>query len=119
MSGPPPGKLCTASDPNFDEFRYKEHIAHCRRNVPSSLRDAVADRYGVPSKDFRLYEFDHYIPLNAGGADDIDNLWPEPLAEAHEKDKVELEISDGLSAGTMTQAEAIAKIKAWRPAAIN
>ena len=115
--GPPVGKLCSATDPNFDEFRYKEHIAHCRRNVPQALRDAVAARYGVPRSDYSLYEFDHFIPLNAGGADDIDNLWPEPLADAHEKDKLELEIFNGLSAGTLTQAEAVAEVKAWHPPA--
>ena len=111
----PIGKLCTATDPNFDGYRYSEHIAHCQRNVPRDLKEAVAKRYAVKLSDFHLYEFDHYIPLNAGGANDIDNLWPQPLNQAHQKDDLELKIFEGLSVGTLTQAGAIAKIKAWKP----
>ena len=111
----PIGKLCTATDPNFDGYRYSEHIAHCQRNVPRELKDAVAKRYAVKSSDFHLYQFDHYIPLNSGGADDIDNIWPQPLEQAHQKDDFELKIFEELSAGTLTQAGAIAKIKAWKP----
>jgi hypothetical protein len=36
------------------------------------------------------YEVDHLIPLELGGSPtDLRNLWPEPLAEAKRKDKVE------------------------------
>ncbi len=116
---PPPGKLCQASDPSFDGFRYSEHIAHCQRQVPPELKDAVARKYGVPVSDFHLYEFDHFIPLNAGGANDIENLWPEILDEAHQKDQLELEIFNGLSSGTLKQAAAIAEIRAWKPSQVS
>jgi hypothetical protein len=81
-----------------------------------SEKDQVAQRYGIPKSDYYKYEFDHFIPLNAGGSDDPGNLWPQPLAEAHEKDKVELEVYNGLNNGTLTQAQAVAKIRAWHPA---
>jgi hypothetical protein len=36
------------------------------------------------------YEVDHLIPLELGGSPtDLGNLWPEPLADAKRKDKVE------------------------------
>jgi hypothetical protein len=55
----------------------------------------------------------HYLSLCAGGANAIENLWPEPLAEAHEKDKVEAKVCRALVNGSMTQAEAIALINEW------
>ena len=35
------------------------------------------------------YERDHRVPLCLGGPDTRDNVWYEPLAEAHEKDIAE------------------------------
>jgi hypothetical protein len=110
-----PGKLCTPEDPNFLEFRYKEHIPYCQRNVPTAVRNGVANAYGVPVASLKNYEMDHFLPLSAGGSDDATNLWPQPHELALEKDMLELEVFDGMNAGTMTQAEAIAKIRAWRP----
>jgi hypothetical protein len=109
-----PGSLCTPSDPNFLEYRYAEHIPYCKRDVPTSERDKVSLAYGVPVADLPNYEMDHFLPLSIGGSDDATNLWPQPHALALEKDKVEQEVFDGMNAGTMTQAEAVAKIRAWR-----
>jgi hypothetical protein len=109
-----PGSLCTASDPNFVEYRYKEHIPYCKRDVPTTERDKVSLSYGVPVADLANYEMDHFLPLSVGGSDDATNLWPQPHTLALEKDKVEQEVFDGMNAGTMTQAEAVAKIRAWR-----
>lgn len=111
----PQGVLCTRSDKDFDEQRYPEHIAHCRRDVPVSLRNAVARRYNVPESDFHLYEFDHFIPLDIGGANHIDNLWPQPLAQAASKDRLELQLYEAMMAGTIKQSDAVAKIRAWHP----
>jgi hypothetical protein len=110
-----PGTLCTPSDPNFLEYRYAEHIPYCRRNVPTAVRDEVAKAYGIPVAELANYEMDHFLPLSIGGNDDATNLWPQPHELALEKDKLEDEVFSGMSAGTMTQAEAIAKIRAWRP----
>ena len=110
-----PGWLCTATDPNFAERRYKEQIAICNRNVPTYERDAVGAAYGIASANFASYEFDHYIPLSIGGSDDQRNLWPQPHAEALRKDAVEQQAFDGMNNGTLTQAQAIALVRAWRP----
>lgn len=110
-----PGVLCTATDPNFSMYRYAEQIAYCNRNVPTPERDSIGAAYGIPQADFANYEFDHYIPLSIGGNDDQGNLWPQPHVEALRKDVVEQQVFDGMNNGTMTQAQAIALIRAWRP----
>jgi hypothetical protein len=45
--------------------------------------------YGVPWAERHNYELDHLIPRCLGGADEMANLWPQPLAEAVRKDRVE------------------------------
>ena len=108
-----PGKLCTTTDPNFSGYRYPTHVAYCNRNVSGDEKLKVAEAYGIPKSDWSKYEFDHLIPLNAGGSDDFANIWPEPLAEAHEKDKVELDVFDKLTAGKIDQAQAVQEIRDW------
>ena len=110
-----PGMLCSPSDPNFSTYRYPEHIAYCNRNVPHEEKLAIAQEYGISTSDFASYEFDHYIPLAIGGNDNIKNIWPQPLSEAHQKDALEQDLFNKLSAGAMTQAEAVAQIRAWKP----
>ncbi len=108
-----PGKICTPSDPNFSTYRYPAHIAYCIRNVNDQEKQKVADAYGIQRADWPKYEFDHLIPLSAGGSDDAENIWPQPIAEAHEKDKVELDVYNKLVAGTFDQAQALQEIKDW------
>jgi hypothetical protein len=109
-----PGAICTPKDPDFIEYRYSAHIAYCKRNVSKAKKKAVAEAYGgIPESEWKNYEFDHLIPLNAGGSSAIENIWPEPLDEAKEKDKVELATYKGLKDGSLTQDEAIQMIWDW------
>ncbi|MDD4976357.1 MAG: HNH endonuclease signature motif containing protein [Bacteriovorax sp.] len=109
-----PGLLCTPDDPDFGKYDYPEHIARCERNVGVSKKLKIAAAYGdIPRSEWPNYEFDHLIPLCAGGSDDIENLWPQPIAEAHEKDVLENKVCQGMRAATVTQAEAIQKIHDW------
>lgn len=111
-----PGKLCTTADPDFDEARYAERIAHCRRHVTPSMKREVAARYGVPQSDWSLYEFDHLIPLAIGGGNSLENLWPEPDADNQgegSKDKLEMRLYLQMRDGKITQAEAVRQIYAW------
>jgi hypothetical protein len=114
-----PGKLCSPTDPDFHEYRYPSHMPYCTRGVNGPEKDRVANAYGVPKSDYSLYEFDHLIPLSCGGANDDTNIWPQPIAEAWEKDKVEDKVYWGLRNGTMTQEEGLALLKDWRPSGVN
>ncbi len=111
-----PGHLCTPSDPNFDGYRYPEHIAHCRRNVTERMKEIVAAHYGVPKSDWGNYEFDHLIPLAVGGDSSIDNLWPQPHGNpdgSQGKDRLEDQLYHEMAAGSITQAAAVQQIYGW------
>ncbi|MCX5795634.1 MAG: HNH endonuclease signature motif containing protein [Elusimicrobia bacterium] len=111
-----PGRLCTASDSDFKEYRYAEHIPYCNRNVTQQMKQEVAAHYGVPQSDWPKYEFDHLIPLCIGGNSHVENLWPQPRGQnggSDEKDKLELDLYKQMVAGTITQAEAVRQTYAW------
>jgi hypothetical protein len=109
-----PGALCTSSSPDFKNYDYPEHIARCNRNIQLPEKQEVAKNYGdLPESSWPSYEFDHMIPLCAGGANDILNLWPQPITEAHKKDQLEDQICIAMKAGTLTQAQAVQKVHDW------
>ena len=49
---------------------------------PDTLSEPVKRKllaaYGIPPDQIAEFELDHLVPLNAGGASDVRNLWPEP-----------------------------------------
>jgi hypothetical protein len=109
-----PGALCTSSSADFKNYDYPEHIARCNRNIQLPEKQEVAKNYGdLPASSWPSYEFDHMIPLCAGGANDIQNLWPQPITEAHQKDQLEDQICIAMKAGTLTQAQAMQKVHDW------
>jgi hypothetical protein len=67
------------------------------RNVPDSVKTEVYDDYGAARcADYcsgpQGCEIDHLISLELGGANTIDNLWPQPYDgewNAHDKDRLE------------------------------
>jgi hypothetical protein len=71
---------------------------HDRRHVTARMKEDVFAAYGIP-KEARhdanhkdLYEVDHLISREIGGADAEENLWPESYVgdcNAHDKDRVE------------------------------
>ncbi len=109
-----PGSLCTDQDRDFDGYRYDEQIAHCRRNVSTSLKKRVYVAYGIPAEDRAGYEVDHRISLFAGGDNSIANLWPLPDEDARRKAGVEEQLYLQLRAGDITQAEVIESLLSWQ-----
>ena len=65
--------------------------------------------YGIVERTTGEYEVDHLVPLEAGGSNDIANLWPEaaePRPGFHEKDVVENYLHDQICLGRMSLADA-------------
>jgi len=60
-------------------------------------RTAMFREYGIPHSLWREYTVDHLVPIELGGEPfgvldgrwDLRNVWPEPKAEARQKDAVE------------------------------
>ena len=77
-----------------------------RRHVSTAMKAAVLAAYNIPDADSPYYEIDHLVPLAIGGANVIANLWPEPWAEAAQKDVLEVELQRRVCHGLLPQAEA-------------
>jgi hypothetical protein len=63
------------------------------REVSTSLRQEVFQKYGIVNAQASDYEVDYLIAPGLGGVEAIDNLWPEPYTSrtwnAHVKDDLE------------------------------
>jgi hypothetical protein len=95
------------------------------RDVPESLKKQVYARYGVqPHQGYCSgpsgCEIDHIIPLTTAGANDINNLWPQPYDgtwNAHLKDKLEVKLHSLVCSGQIPLAQAQKEISTdWRVA---
>ena len=104
------GELCQIDDPDFQEYRYSEKIAYCKRNVDYQKRQEIYDAYRIPKHCRHRYTVDHFIPLSVGGSNDDKNLWPEHKIVKATRPNLELETYENLKAGKITQSEAILKI---------
>jgi hypothetical protein len=80
------------------------------RSVSAATKRQVFVEYGIPKAQQHLYVIDHLIPLEVGGANVPQNLWPEPKAEAKVKDKEENALHGDVCRGdvTLTDAQHIA-----------
>ena len=76
------------------------------RSVSTATKRQVFVEYGIPKAQQRLYVVDHLIPLEVGGANVPQNLWPEPKAEAKVKDKEENALHGDVCRGDLTLADA-------------
>ncbi len=98
-----------------DILRSEKFRVGCVRNcltTESQKRDMYG-RYGV-DEDPATCELDHLVPLELGGADSLDNIWPQcgPLGAQglkihfQEKDKVEDYLTTLVKTGKMQLREA-------------
>lgn len=102
-----PGELCDARDPDFTEYRYKERVPYCERNVDSQLRAEIYATYRVEKNDWSNYTIDHFIPLSIGGNNADSNLWPEHKKIKALRQNLEMETFLRLQKGEINQSTAI------------
>jgi hypothetical protein len=106
-----PGALCETPS----RLRYPEQIAYCERDVNSFTKEVVFIAYrdlGYSLSGPReRYKVDHFIPLCAGGSNDIKNLWPQYDTISRVTDPLEPLACEVLALGKITQVEVIEIIK--------
>lgn len=84
-----------------------------RRLVTTAMKQQVAAWYGLPWSQHHTVEFDHLIPRSLGGADRVENLWPEVWADARKKDVREAYLSRAVCAGTISLRAAQDEMRHW------
>lgn len=108
------GRLCE----HADSFRYAEKIAYCERDVSYELKNQVFryydEQFGYHVRSMRRDDFkiDHFIPLCAGGSNDITNLWPQHKSIYAITDPLEPVVCEKMAKGLLKQSDAIALIVA-------
>ena len=94
QSVPDPRRTPGAGDPDVTLSQICNESTKARRRVPAGRCDAVFRAYGIRDTptDRYSYECDHLVPLALGGSNAVENLWPQPNAEAALKDALEREM---------------------------
>lgn len=107
-----PGKMC-----EFGIKRYPEGITYCERNVTSDEKRKIISDYDA-KLGFKIrtmnrgdFKIDHFIPLSIGGANDIENLWPQHKSVYAYSDPLEEKVFNLMNAAKIKQVEAIRVIK--------
>src|SRR5207248_733536 len=86
-----------------------------RGGVTLAMEQKVFTRYRLPWQKRRQFKIDHLVPLELGGADTIDNLWPQRVkARPYGSDRKELLtelLLQKIRAGKMTVEQAREEIR--------
>jgi hypothetical protein len=86
------------------------------REVSAARQQAVFEKYGIHNPQVDAYEVDYLITPQLGGADSIQNLWPEPyfntVWNAHVKDALEQRLYQLVCHGDLDLATAQRDISA-------
>ncbi len=85
------------------------------RHVTPSTKRRVCELYGKKDQCPKGYEIDHLISLELGGSNEIENLWPQPIRQARQKDVVETWLHRQVCAYRMTlqTAQEVMKGDLW------
>jgi hypothetical protein len=87
-----------------------------RNGVTPEIERKVFERYRIPWERRRQFKIDHLIPLELGGADSIDNLWPQSVTtkpyNARRKEMLTQHLLARIANGQMTIAQAQEEIRA-------
>lgn len=77
-----------------------------RRRASTAEKRSVYESYNIPKLKRILYRLDDVVPLSLGGVNTIGNLWPQPLIESLQKDRMENKLRKQVCAGLLPLAEA-------------
>lgn len=81
-----------------------------RNGVTEEMERHVFDRYHIPWRRRPEFKVDHLIPIELGGADATDNLWPQSLStrpyNARRKELLTKRLLARIALGKMTLAQA-------------
>jgi hypothetical protein len=81
-----------------------------RKGITEEMERHVFNRYHIPWRRRPEFKVDHLIPIELGGADVVDNLWPQSLyARPYSVERKELltqHLLARIAAGKMTLAQA-------------
>jgi hypothetical protein len=81
-----------------------------RRGVTEEMERHIFDRYHIPWRRRLEFKVDHLIPVELGGADAVDNLWPQSLYarpyNAQRKELLTQHLLASIAAGKMTLTQA-------------
>jgi hypothetical protein len=81
-----------------------------RKGVTEEIERHLFDRYHIPWRRRAEFKVDHLIPIELGGADVMENLWPQSLyARPYSVERKELltqHLLARIAAGKMTLAQA-------------
>jgi hypothetical protein len=100
-----PGAVLTTDSAAICQPGYARSVRH----TSGSLKHRVYVEYGIAQSTGR-YEIDHLIPLGIGGADTVENLWPESRStkpwNAGMKDRLENYLHVEVCSGHIAVADA-------------
>jgi hypothetical protein len=119
-SSPPPAEAVTLPDLTYTTGAVLTTNVNtvCQPGYTRTVRVSltIAERDQVDTHYHWTYqpgaqEMDHLIPLELGGNNGVTNIWPQPIAEAHIKDRLENELHAKACAGKMSLLDAQACIR--------
>jgi hypothetical protein len=95
-----------------------------RPGVTAQMERKIFARYRLPWSRRAEFKIDHLIPLGLGGADSIDNLWPQSLRArpygTNRKELLEEVLQSRIAKGQITLAQAQEQIRTdWIDAFID
>jgi hypothetical protein len=82
--------------------------------IKDSMKAQAFERYGLRADKADADVLDHLVPLELGGTDDLENLWPQPAKgewNAAQKDALEQKLHAMVCDGTMTLKQAQTALK--------
>lgn len=93
-----PGKVADVSKTQACSTHWGKDVRH----VTPKMKATVCAWYGAKNCPGAKWEVDHLIPRELGGADDVSNLWPQPIQQARLKDRLENALHNEVCAGKIS-----------------